>query len=498
MPVRNKTVFSAAALAACAFAFGAQQEVSRDVNKTLALKAGQRLRVENRFGPVNVRGTARGDVSVRATIRVAAEDRNQAETLLNEIRIDAGATADGARVATVYPDDSVQGGLFRRLRRNNTSYSVSYEIEMPQSAMLDVENAFGSIAAAGVNAGVQINGANGAVRLDDSGGTANIENRFGSVDVGRHKGDVTVRSTNGAVTVTDAAGMANVTNGFGAVRLTRIGKTVTVVNKNGEVVLEDSGAANLSNSFAHVTARQVKGDLTVNSSNAAIDASSVAGAANLRTSFGKITLAHVGRHAYVVNQNGEVSVEDAASADLNTTFAPVVARQIKGFLKVNSGNGAVTASSIAGSAAVQTSFGPVDLQSVNGEVTVTDRNGSVLVDNAAGRVTVRNSFGSVNVKGAKGPVSVQSQNGAVSAQFDGRGCQPADIQTSFAQVRLMLPETANYDVVASTSFGGIRSDFPLTIQGEVNQSSVRGKLGQGGCSLQVTNRNGGIELLKGR
>ncbi|QOY87070.1 DUF4097 family beta strand repeat-containing protein [Paludibaculum fermentans] len=498
MPVRNKTAFSAAALAACALVFGAQQEATRDINKTLVLRAGQRLRVENKFGPVNVRGTSRGDVSVRATIRVAAEDRTQAEALMNEIRVEAESTADGARVATIYPDDSVRGGLFRRMRRNNISYSVSYEIEIPQSASLDVANAFGSIAASGLNAGVQISGANGAVRLDDSGGVATIENRFGAVDVGRHKGDVTIRNTNGAVTVTDAAGLVNVTNGFGAVRLTRIGKGTTVVNKNGEVILDDSGPANLSNSFAQVTARQVKGDLTVNSTNSAIDASSIAGAANLRTSFGKITLTHVGRHAYVVNQNGEIVVEDAASADLTTTFAPVVVRQVKGFLKVSSGNGAVNASSIGGSAAVQTSFGPVDLQSVNGEVTVTDNNGSVTVDNAGGKISVKNSFGSVNLKGARGPVSVQSQNGAVSAQLSGRGCQPADIQTSFAQVRLTLPETANYDVVASTSFGGIRSDFPLTMQGELNQSSVRGKLGQGGCSLQVTNRNGGIEFLKGR
>lgn len=55
MPVRNKTAFSAAALAACALVFGAQQEATRDINKTLVLRAGQRLRVENKFGPVNVR-----------------------------------------------------------------------------------------------------------------------------------------------------------------------------------------------------------------------------------------------------------------------------------------------------------------------------------------------------------------------------------------------------------------------------------------------------------
>jgi DUF4097 and DUF4098 domain-containing protein YvlB len=146
---------------------------------------------------------------------------------------------------------------------------------------------------------------------------------------------------------------------------------------------------------------------------------------------------------------------------------------------------------------VTTSFGDVDLRNV-GKAVATTRNGGVKVEGATGKVSARATFGAIQVRGAGGGIDLQTENGAVSAQLSGQGCQPVVVRSSFGLVRLAVPESASYDVKASTSFGAVKTDFPLTVGGEGNTRTIEGRIGKGGCGLSVTNRNGSIEMVKGR
>lgn len=51
-------------------AHSAQEEVSKDFQKTVPLGAGQSVRVEHKFGEVKVHGESGRDVKISATIRV--------------------------------------------------------------------------------------------------------------------------------------------------------------------------------------------------------------------------------------------------------------------------------------------------------------------------------------------------------------------------------------------------------------------------------------------
>jgi hypothetical protein len=71
------------------------------------------------------------------------------------------------------------------------------------------------------------------------------------------------------------------------------------------------------------------------------------------------------------------------------------------------------------------------------------------------------------------------------------------LRSSFGPIRVALPANSNYDLTADTSFGDIRTEFPLSVSGRLNSKSVSGKIGSGGCRLDLGNQNGGIEVLKG-
>ena len=88
------------------------------------------------------------------------------------------------------------------------------------------------------------------------------------------------------------------------------------------------------------------------------------------------------------------------------------------------------------------------------------------------------------------------------AQRSGANCNSIVARTSFSPVRIFLPADAAYDVTARTSFGRIRSDFPLTMSSgtqlggsSVTSVAITSKLGAGGCELRLTNANGNIDLL---
>ena len=75
-------------------------------------------------------------------------------------------------------------------------------------------------------------------------------------------------------------------------------------------------------------------------------------------------------------------------------------------------------------------------------------------------------------------------------------CSPVSIQTSFAPLKVSLPEGIGYNVTAKTSFGKVTSDLPLSISGTVSGDALSGKIAGGGCELLLNNSNGDIEILK--
>jgi DUF4097 and DUF4098 domain-containing protein YvlB len=59
-----------------------------------------------------------------------------------------------------------------------------------------------------------------------------------------------------------------------------------------------------------------------------------------------------------------------------------------------------------------------------------------------------------------------------------------------------LPAAAEFSVRASTTNGGVHTDFPITVQGSFSSKDLSGTVGGGGRELRVATTNGGIELKK--
>ncbi len=432
-----------------------REEYTRNFDKTVPVASGQRLRVVHRMGDIFIRTQPKGELTVHAVIRTSALSGNDAKQFADRIRIDVQPSGSTMLVETLYPKQEDGESWFR-----NMSYSVSYEITMPENSPLEISNSFGAVSVTGLKSDGEITTSHGRLEFRDGRGTQRLEDAFAPVEVSRNAGDLSVSDTNASVTIADVSGQVRVKDRFGKVTVTKSGRT-TIMSGNGAVDLSQIGGdVHVTTSFAPVSARSVKGNLSI------------------------------------TNQNGDVdAVGVTGSAELSTSFASVRFDDIGGWVTIQGQNSRVRGNKAAGPATIQNSFAPIDLTDVPKGVKIVSQNSSVTVTDV-GEAAVKTSFGGVVLAGVGGSVNVENQNGSIDvAMSRQQSCRPISIRTSFSSLKLRLPENPSYSLTAKTSFGKIQSDFPVMVSGSLSTDSVSGKIGAGVCSLNLVNQNGGIQIL---
>jgi hypothetical protein len=153
----------------------------------------------------------------------------------------------------------------------------------------------------------------------------------------------------------------------------------------------------------------------------------------------------------------------------------------------------VTVRDIGGATDIQSTFGRIEATLLRQGGRVTGGNADVTVADVTGALYVKTSFGQVRVDRISGGLTAENNNGAVR----GAGVKGGIVaSTSFAPIVLTVPEGLGMALSATTSFGTIRSDVPLTTTGAVAKDSLQGTVGGGGCPVTLTNANGNVEIRK--
>jgi hypothetical protein len=122
-------------------------------------------------------------------------------------------------------------------------------------------------------------------------------------------------------------------------------------------------------------------------------------------------------------------------------------------------------------------------------------NGAIRVAGVEGGVSARTTNGAIHLADVDGAVRARTTNGSVHAGFsdDFRLAHDAELRTTNGSVNLALPRDFSARLEASTTYGGITTDFPVTVQGRIGRR-VSAVLGDGGPELRVATTNGGIRL----
>jgi DUF4097 and DUF4098 domain-containing protein YvlB len=132
--------------------------------------------------------------------------------------------------------------------------------------------------------------------------------------------------------------------------------------------------------------------------------------------------------------------------------------------------------------------GGLDLQSKNGGISLAD---------VRGRIDFAATNGGISLKNVNGDVRGHTTNGGVKVELAGDRWQGhgLDVQTVNGGVSLLVPDGYSAHVEAGTRNGGLKCEFPITVQGTLN-TELATDLGQGGAPIKVRTTNGGVAIGK--
>ena len=202
-----KLVFAMAILAGCACAqlrdnptprmscdngnYGGDRQRFCEIREQTIPGVGRLTVDPGKNGGVIVRGWLRNDVSIRSRVDAWAGSADEARALAGQVRVDASA----GKISASGPDP---------LR--DASWSVSYEIFVPQMTDLSTTSLNGGIDLSDIRGHIEFETKNGGVRLTRVAGDVKGETKNGGIQVelaGRtwEGGQLDAQTTNGGVTI---------------------------------------------------------------------------------------------------------------------------------------------------------------------------------------------------------------------------------------------------------------------------------------------------------
>lgn len=129
---------------------------------------------------------------------------------------------------------------------------------------------------------------------------------------------------------------------------------------------------------------------------------------------------------------------------------------------------------------------------------VATHNGGVSVEDVDARVELSAVNGGLHLSGVSGDVRGETTNGPLNVELDGdqwRG-PGLDLRTTNGPVNLDVPEGYSAQLETGTVNGGMRIEFPITLQGGMIGRRITTQLGRGGATIRAMTTNGPVNIRR--
>ncbi len=165
-------------------------------------------------------------------------------------------------------------------------------------------------------------------------------------------------------------------------------------------------------------------------------------------------------------------------------------------IEVHSSNGQVGVTGIHGEVRAHSTNGKMKISKINGPVAVEATNGKVEIEEIDGALMARTTNGKIEAMGVVGPAEIEATNGRIDLGLERAPLEGESIfcRTVNGGVRVSLPNDSAFHADLETFHGSLRSDFPLNVGENENETRWEGPVGQGGGLVKLRTNNGSIEI----
>jgi hypothetical protein len=192
---------------------------------------------------------------------------------------------------------------------------------------------------------------------------------------------------------------------------------------------------------------------------------------------------------------GSITAKNLDSqARLDTSGGAISASQIGGELLADTSGGSITIEEVDGNVNADTSGGGIKITGVRGDVRADTSGGGITIGDVTGDIDADTSGGGIKIDQAGGRVRADSSGGPIRVSFAPGNSAGGSMSTSGGGITVEIDSGASFDIDAHSSGGSVTFDVPVTVQGKVSKSSVKGQVGSGGNLLKLRTSGGGITI----
>ena len=205
-----------------------------------------------------------------------------------------------------------------------------------------------------------------------------------------------------------------------------------------------------------------------------------------RTGSGHIRIASINGPVDASTGSGGIDVREvAADARLQTGSGSIAINNVAGTVRARTGSGSIGGDKIGGASTINTAG------KFQGKAMPLTSGGT-----ASGRAYLDFETGSGDIRLQNIAGELKAHTGSGSIEAEGQQTGDWDINTGSGGIRVRLPDSSKFTLMARTSSGSISTDFPLTIQGTVSKRELSGSVNGGGPRLELHTGSGSIHIEK--
>ncbi len=131
------------------------------------------------------------------------------------------------------------------------------------------------------------------------------------------------------------------------------------------------------------------------------------------------------------------------------------------------------------------------------DLSLETHNGGIAIADVNGKIDFTALNGGVVLKRVGGAVRGSTTNGGLMIELAGDRWDgdSMDVSTTNGGVIMSVPENYSAHIETGTVNGGVNTEFPVTVKGEVTKQ-IALNLGSGGATVRAMTTNGGVHLKK--
>jgi len=284
------------------------------------------------------------------------------------------------------------------------------------------------------------------------------------------------------------------------------GMDISAQTDNGDINSAGKiGDGAFSTDFGNIDLAGVEGDLEAKSNSGDIVVSGIRGEdyrIDLSSDFGEIELSNSTGTSVVAHSNsGSILLDDVKVSEQITLSSDFGKLEFTGGsadildLRTNSGKIILLNLQVESNITAHTDFGDILLDKVTADLYDLDTNsGKIETNVVGGDIKAHSDFGDLDIRSTQ-PATIDLFTNSGSVEYTGAlGVGPHSLVTDFGDISMYLPHDTALTFDLETEFGNLKTEFPITLQGDVKPDHWSGTLNDGGAALSASTNSGDISF----